>query len=378
MHIRRGGTARRLFAAIMAALMMAATMCTAAGCAGEQSVAPAPASATPTASASPGANAGSEAPATPSPKTSTAAANIVSPLHVQGAKLLDEHDRPKQLRGVSTHGIAWFPQYVNADLFANLKRDWKINTVRIAMYTAENGGYTTGGDQANLKTLVRTGVDAAIVNGMYVIVDWHTLSDNDPLTHVDEAKRFFSEISRDYAGKPNVLYEICNEPNNGTPWSDVKQYAKQVIPVIRANDPDAVVLVGTPNWCQDIQDAQNDPIDGFGNVMYTMHFYAASHKNDLRNRMVAAVQAGVPVFVSEFGLVEASGEGEPDYASAQAWLGTMDEYDISYVIWNMSNKQEGAALFTTGETRNPQDGDLSPAAKWYRDYLREHMREENS
>ncbi|PAU67563.1 endo-1,4-beta-glucanase [Bifidobacterium italicum] len=295
----------------------------------------------------------------------------VSPLHVEGTKLLDSAGKPIQLRGVSTHGIAWYPQYVNADLFANLKHDWGINAVRIAMYCAESGGYCTDGDKEQLKKTVRDGIDAAVEDDMYVIVDWHTLSDNDPNMHIDEAKEFFGEIADEYAGVPNVLYEICNEPNGGTTWAQVKRYAEQVIPVVRSRAHDAVVLVGTPNWCQDIEAATADPLD-VDNVMYTVHFYAAEHGRWLRDKVVAAVKAGTPVFVSEFGATAADGDGAVDARAADAWLDMLDEYGISYIIWNLSDKHEGSALFATNEARDPIESDLSAEGKWYRQYLREH------
>lgn len=219
------------------------------GACGSEPETPSTATNQPTASEEKSANSGKQS-AEPSEQPTNSA--TVVPLHVKGAKLLDEQNHPRQLRGVSTHGIAWFPQYVNAELFGNLKREWGINTVRLAMYTGEEGGYTTNGNKEELRKLVHQGVDAAIKQDLYVIVDWHTLSDNNPLTSVDAAKRFFDEMSHDYAGKPNVIYEICNEPNGTTTWAQVKQYAEQIIPVIRANDKNALILVGTPNWCQNI------------------------------------------------------------------------------------------------------------------------------
>lgn len=307
----------------------------------------------------------------PSPAASPSTQAAVVPLHVSGAHLVDAQGQPKQLRGVSTHGIAWFPQYVNGDLFGWLKEDWGINTVRLSMYTAESGGYCTDGDRAQLTALVRKGIDAAIANDLYVIVDWHMLSDSDPNTHVDDAKEFFSAISKEYAGKPNLLYEICNEPSGATTWDDVKRYAGEVIPAIRANDADAVVLVGTPDWDQDIADAQRDPLD-FDNVMYTMHFYANEHGAQLRDRLVAAVKAGTPVFVSEFGTTDASGDGTVNAAAAESWLKVLDQYDVSYVIWSLSNKGESSSLFTDDDSTHPTESDLSEQGRWYRSYLRAH------
>lgn len=366
----------RIAAAFAALALVLAGIGMTAGCSGNATGA-----GTPTASdsasqssSSPTASPDGTTTASATPSTDTAS---VAPLHVQGARLLDEHNEPRQLRGVSTHGIAWYPQYVNQDLFHTLKTDWGINTVRIAMYTAENGGYLTDGDQSALRKLVHTGVDAAIAEDLYVIVDWHTLSDNNPLPSAGKAKEFFSEISHDYAGVPNVLYEICNEPNGSTTWAQVKQYAEQVIPAIRANSKDAVVLVGTPTWSQDIDAAQQDPLTGMGNVMYTMHFYAAEHHEELRAKLVHAVESGFPVFVSEFGITEASGDGRTDTSSATAWLNTLDKYDISYIMWNLSNKQESSAIFTTGEARHPTVNDLSASAAWYREYLRTHRANAN-
>lgn len=136
----------------------------------------------------------------------------------------------------------------------------------------------SGGDQEQLKALVRCGVEHATRQDLYVILDWHILSDGNPQIYKEDAKAFFQEMSREYAGYPNVLYEICNEPNGGTGWQEIKSYAQEVIGVIRANDPDAVILVGTPNWSQYVDQAAADPIQGYDNLMYTLHFYAATHR----------------------------------------------------------------------------------------------------
>lgn len=167
-------------------------------------------------------------------------------LHVENGKLTDADGNIVQLYGMSTHGIAWFPQYINYDSFRTLRDDWNTNCIRLAMYTAEYGGYCAGGDKEQLKQLVRDGVSYATELGMYVIVDWHILSDCDPNQNKDEAIAFFREMSEAFADNDNVLYEICNEPNSGTSWDSIKSYAEEVIPVIREQKPDAVILVGTP------------------------------------------------------------------------------------------------------------------------------------
>lgn len=293
-------------------------------------------------------------------------------LSVKGTQLVDEKGEAVQLRGISTHGIAWFPDFVNQDAIMQLSNEFGANLFRIAMYTDENGGYCSGGDQKKLKELVLNGVQYAKEADMYVIVDWHILHDNNPLTHQEEALRFFEEITDELKNEKHVLYEICNEPNSGTGWADVKSYAGEVLPVIRKNAPDAVVLIGTPTWCQEIDKPQNDPVTGYDNIMYTLHFYAATHKEDLRNKMESAIKAGTPVFVSEFGMCDASGNGGNDLAQAQSWIDTMDRLGVSYAVWSLSNKNETSALIASScqKTSGFAQEDLSESGKWIYHMLR--------
>ena len=287
-------------------------------------------------------------------------------LSVKGTQLVDSAGNPVQLRGISTHGLAWFPDYVNGDCIRQLKEEWGMNVFRLAMYTAESRGYCTGGNRDDLKALVRDGVEYATDCGMYVIIDWHILSDGNPNIYIDEAKAFFEEMSREYADYTNVFYEICNEPNGGTSWSDVKAYAEQVIAVIRENDEDGIILVGTPNWSQYVEQAAADPITDYSNIMYTLHFYAATHTDSLRASMVSAIESGLPVFVSEYGICDASGNGAIDVNQAQQWVQLMDEYQISYVAWNLSNKSETSAVIKSScsKTGGFTEEDLSESGKW--------------
>ena len=287
-------------------------------------------------------------------------------LSVKGTKLVDEKGNAVMLRGLSTHGLASFPQYVNEKLFGEFRKEWDANVIRLAMYTAEYGGYCTGGDREYLKNLVRNGVEYATKQDMYVIVDWHILSDCDPNRYKKDAVEFFKQMSKEFSGHNNVIYEICNEPNGGISWQQIKSYAKEVIPVIRANDPDAVILVGTPNWSQYVDKAAADPITGYDNIMYTLHFYAATHTDALRNTMTAAVNAGLPIFVSEYGICDASGNGGINEAQANAWVQTMEKYGISYVAWNISNKNETSAIIksTVKKTSGLSWEDLSDSGRW--------------
>lgn len=307
-------------------------------------------------------------PDTQAEKPDDTSSSISKALHVSGTKLLDNDGNTVQLKGVSTHGLAWFPAYINEDCFRQLKEDWGLNVIRLALYTAEYGGYCTGGDQESLKELVKNGVECAARSDLYVIIDWHILSDGNPNMYKDEAKSFFAEMAKQYAGYDNVLYEICNEPNGSASWSDIKSYAEEIIPVIRAYDEDAIILVGTPNWSQYIDQAAADPVSGYSNIMYTLHFYAAAHTDSLRNTMVSAIEDGLPVFVSEFGICDASGNGAIDEYQAKQWIDAMDKYDVSYVAWNLSNKEETSAILSSkcSKVSGFTEEDLSASGKWLR------------
>ena len=289
-------------------------------------------------------------------------------LHVSGTQLMDAHDAPVQLRGVSTLGLAWYPEFVNGDGFRTLRDDWGANTVRLAMYTCEEGGYMTGGDRASLEALIDKGVKLCAALGMYCIIDWHILSDGDPNIHADAAEDFFRRVSARYANQPHVLYEICNEPNGANvTWPVVKRYARRIIPVIRANAPEAVILCGTPTWSQDVDLAAADPLEG-ENIMYSLHFYAATHRDALRAKAEKAIGMGLPVFIDEFSICDASGDGVIDYDSGAAWRELIGKYGLSYIAWSLSNRDESAALIRTDSKRVSDwtDADLTETGRWLR------------
>ncbi len=294
-------------------------------------------------------------------------------LHVKGTKLVDKKGHEVQLRGVSTHGLSWYPQYVNDKCFAQLHDKWGANVVRLAMYTEEYNGYCSGDakNRSDLKKLIKKGVRLAKKHKMYVIVDWHILSDGNPNSHKKEAKAFFRKMSREFKGYNNVIYEICNEPNNGTSWKEIKSYARSVISTIRKNDKKAVIVVGTPTWSQDVDQAAADPIKG-DNIMYALHFYAATHKTDLRNKMTAAINKGLPVFVTEYGICDASGNGAIDKEEANRWVQTMDEYGVSYIAWNLSNKQESSSIIKSScpKVSGFKKSELSDEGRWLYHLLR--------
>ena len=284
-------------------------------------------------------------------------------------KFVDHDGVVVQLRGYSTHGLSWYPQYVNRDFFAFMRDNWHVDAVRLAMYTAEENGYCVG-DKENkdsLLKLIDKGVHAATELGLYVIIDWHILSDSNPLMYLEEAKDFFAKMAKRYHAYGNVFYEICNEPNVNCSWEDVKQYAETIIPIIREQDPYGIILVGTPTWSQDVNLAYENPIKGYSNIAYVLHFYADSHRDELRDKLKDAANHKLPMFVSEFGICDASGDGEGNEEQGKIWLNLLDKYDISYCMWNLGNRDESSASFIPSceKTTDFTEEDLNPSAKWY-------------
>ena len=226
-------------------------------------------------------------------------------LTLKGTDIVDKNGNKFQLKGVSTHGLQWFPQYVNKEAFVYMQDEWKINTVRLAMYSDPNVGYTE-----NLHQIVDNGVKYATEAGLYVIIDWHILSDGNPNTNKDKSIKFFKEMANKYKDYNNIIYEICNEPNGDVQWErDIKPYAEEVIKEIRNIDNNAIIVVGTPTWSQDVDIVAKSPITGYENIMYALHFYAATHKEYLRQKSDIALKLGLPIFVTEFGICDASGNG---------------------------------------------------------------------
>ena len=333
-----------------------------------------------------GANGGAETAATtaaaaaattePSATGAVARPSTCGALTVNDTSLVGADGNAAQLKGFSTHGIAWFGQYVNAECFSELA-GWGANVARLAMYTHENGGYCTDGDQAALRELLANGVQYAADADMYAIVDWHVLQDLDPNVYLAQAKEFWDWASKEFAEAENVIFEICNEPNGSTTWADVKSYAEEVLPVIRANAPTTPVLVGTPTWSQEPNLAAADPLAD-ENVMYTLHFYAATHKDDLRSRLREVVEGGTPVFVSEYGICDASGSGSCDLDSANAWASLMDELGVSSCCWSLSNKDESASFIKSSceKTSGFDDTDLTESGTWLKSMLAGELPEE--
>ena len=296
-------------------------------------------------------------------------------LQVKGTQLSSHGGDAVQLKGVSTFGIIWDDgrDNINLDAFKTLK-GWGVNVIRLAVYTEEYGGYCRNDvERSRLDQIIANGVSYATQLGMYVIIDWHILNDNNPNTHIAEAKQFFADYSYKYSNYDNVLYEICNEPNGSTTWADVKSYADTIIPIIRENDDDAVILVGTPTWSQDVDQAAKNPVKQKKNVMYVAHFYASTHKGWLRDKIADARKNGAPVFITECSICASDGNGSIDYNSAAEWKKFITDNKLSFVEWNLSNKNESSAMIRSGCTKHSgwSDSELTETAKYFKTWFGE-------
>lgn len=313
-------------------------------------------------------------PQAPSDPKGTTPVSQHGQLSVKNGQLVDKSGKGYQLRGMSTHGLTWFPEFVNESAFKTLRDDWNTNVVRLAMYVDEWGnGQCYMGNKSGSLELLEKGVDICIKLDMYVIIDWHVLNPGDPSKYTNEAKSFFETVSKRYAKYPNVIYEICNEPNGGASWSgNIKPYAEKIIPVIRKNAPNSVIIVGTPTWSQEIDKPLSDPLN-YKNVMYAFHFYAATHAG-LRSNVENCVAQGLPVFVSEFGTCDASGGGANDFNETQKWLSYFDKQGISYCNWSICNKDETCSVLRPGTSANGNwsESNLTENGKWIRNWFRKH------
>lgn len=288
-------------------------------------------------------------------------------LKVVGTQLVDQNNEPIMLRGMSYGWHSLWPRFYNKESVKWLKNDFKCNVVRAAM-GIELGDSSYIKQPEFSKKKVKAIIDGAIKNDIYVIVDWHSHNIN-----LKEARLFFDEISKEYAGSPNVIYEIFNEPDDET-WEEVKSYSEEIIKVIRKNDTENIILVGCPRWDQDIHLPAANPIKGFDNLMYTVHFYAATHEKWLRDRTDDAIKSGLAIFVSESAGMEATGDGPLNMKAWQEYIDWMEERKISWITWSVSDKDETCSILNKSASSkgNWKDEDMKESGLKVREFLKKY------
>jgi len=136
------------------------------------------------------------------------------------------------------------------------------------------------------------------------------------------------------------------------------------------HDPDNIVIVGTRQWSQMVSEAAADPIKD-KQVVYTLHYYAGTHKQWLREEARKAMDKGVALFVSEFGTCDASGNGHLDPEESAIWFAFLNEHKISWCNWSIADKDETASALkpnANGEGHWPKNM-ITPSGKIVKEEL---------
>ncbi len=305
-------------------------------------------------------------------------------LKVENGFLVNACGYPTQLRGMSTHGLAWNRNTYNESSIKSLVEDWNISLFRIAVYTHEWGGYCMENNSSKkwktrdeYHALIDNLIDLCKKYGIYCIIDWHVLNEGsgNPNNTLEDAKYFWDYMSKKHKGEDHVLYEICNEPNgNNVTWSVVKKYADEIIPFIRKNDPNTIIICGSPTWSQDVDLAAQNPLQ-YENIMYTLHFYAGEHKDYLRNKANKAIGKGLALFVTEFGTTMANGSGGVFTAETEKWMQWMDDNKISWANWSFSDQNETSAALVSGSANSSNWTNTTKSGTYIKNKLAEPYKE---
>ena len=244
----------------------------------------------------------------------------------------------------------------------SMVNDMKIQIVRAAMATGKEdwtkGKYIGYEVQPEAQTnFMKAVVEAAIKQDIYVIIDWHSHEAN---TQTQNAVKFFGEMAQKYGNYDNVIFEVFNEPQK-VEWNVIKNYADAVVAEIRKYS-DNLILVGTPEWDQYPNRAIGGEInDPKKNTAYTFHYYSGTHCISGMHpgnqywacegeHAIEAMNAGLSVFVSEWGTTTADGKGGIA-GDNDGWQNWMNENKLSWANWSASKIPEGSAAFSSGATK---------------------------
>lgn len=295
-------------------------------------------------------------------------------LRTSGNRVVNQHGEPPQLRGMSFSWSIWEGQkYYNHAVVDWLVDDFNVSLIRLSMAIEPDGGYLQQPEKqaALIKQVAKRGID----RGVYVIIDWH---DHNAERNLEQSKGFFAAMAKLYAGTPNIIYEIWNEPAQQS-WSTIKDYSIAVIDEIRKYDTDNLIIVGSPHWDQDVDVAAGDPITGYDNIAYSFHFYASDpyHQDNLRQKAETALAKGLPLFVTEWGVGESNGDGIFDEGKTNQWMEWMEDHQLSWANWNITDKDETTAILAPGAPTSGgwTSAQLTAAGKYIREQLRKlHVR----
>ena len=288
-------------------------------------------------------------------------------LRVKGTDLVDQNGELIVLRGIGSHGLAWYPEYTNYRALRTLK-EYGANVFRVSMYVDQNMGYIEEPD-LNEK-LMYSAIENSLAADLYTIVDWHVLRDENPNKNIDKAKKFFKNVAKRYGHEKGLIYEICNEPNGETSYEDIVEYASEIIPIIRKYAPEAIILVGTPKFCTSLEEVMEKPLE-FDNIMYTYHFYAGVSDYEFAIEEISrGLETGIPIFVSEWGLDSYEATKEM-WHETDRFLEFLEEKNLGWINWSLSNKEEGYSIIEKDVLSISQweKNELTDMGKYVMDYI---------
>ena len=286
-------------------------------------------------------------------------------LKVEGRYMLNEKGEKARLKGISMGWHNWWGRFYNASTVDALANDWNAEVIRIAIGVEPNKGFLQNPQYAY--ACVDTMVTACKEQGIYALVDWHSHGNT-----LEAAKEFFANVSSKYGDDPQVLYEIWNEPVEH-PWGEIKAYAEEIIPIIRKNAPNAIIIVGSPRWDQDVDKAADKPVKSEGNIMYAVHFYADTHKKDIQKKMMYAINKNLPVFLSECASLNNFGDGNINVDSWNTWMQRAKDNNLSVILWDIADKDETCSMLlptASDKGREWKEEEIKPWGKMAREYLK--------
>ncbi len=293
-----------------------------------------------------------------------------------GSKIVGTHGNPVQAAGLSFYWSIWGGEkFYNDAVVSSVASSWNATLIRAAIAVENPNGYLV--KPAQQLSYAKAVTDAAIKNGIYVLVDWH---DHNANLHIPQAKEFFSEMAQTYKNTPNVIWEIWNEPDNengsdssgADTWDDIRSYADSIIPVIRQSSSNLIV-VGTPNWSSDPASFASKPLND-PNVAYTLHFYSGSHGASVRSNAETAMSKGAALFITEFGTINTLNVHTDTtlyLKEADTWLDWADSRGLSWANWSLSSIPEACSVLKPGASTAGgwSDSSLTSSGKWLRDRL---------
>jgi hypothetical protein len=279
---------------------------------------------------------------------------------------------PIQLKGPSLYWSTGSP----SAMFSPIAVDWFVNNFEIGVirlpmaikYYRENSepisatdgnpdpvtsfgylskdGTVAGQNKAMQKALIKEIVNQAILDDIYVIVDWHS---HNAQNETNEAANFFKELATEYKDVPNLIWEIYNEPVSASA-GQIHSYAQTVTAAIRGAGNDNLVIVGSTFYSSNPnQQASQGLHNTYKNIAYTLHFYAAANHNSYMNNKAS----GAPTFVTEWGATDANGDG--NVSDASSWRSWMDQNKVSGCMWFAGNDKQSSAMFPSDATPQTLD-----------------------